>query len=332
MSKYTMPEPLVAIAKSGKVTAQDVLTMRREAFGNDDKIDRQEAEWLFEIDRFAVEKSREWEMFFAEAMVDHVVHQTSPQGRISDENADWLISCMAQEGMVDGAASFEMLVKVLEAATMSPDALVRFALEQVGNAVCNNAGPLCDDARRTNRERHVITKSDVEQMRRIMYAFGGDGGMAVTKSEAEFLFNLNDKTHEFDNDPAWSDFFVRAIGNYVMATLGGATPSRKAVLEADTWMEGEGLFDKLTNSLRSVFKTAMSGSAAVETAMEQTNAARHESRSKAEEINLDEANWISNRIGADGILHQNEKALLHFIEKESHSIHPSLKELIAKAA
>lgn len=332
MSKNTMPAPLVAIAQSGMITAQDVLTMRREAFWDDDKIDRQEAEWLMAIDRSAQEKSREWQMFFSEAIVDHIVHQTNPQGRISEDNADWLISSMAQEGMVDGAASFEMLVKVLEAAHTSPDSLVRFALEQVGNAVRNNAGPLCTDERMLNRERHVITKADVEQMRRIMYAFGGDGGMAITKSEAEFLFNLNDKTHEFDNDPAWSDFFVRAIGNYVMATMGGTMLSRKAVLEADTWMEGEGLFDKLTNSLRSVFSTAMSGTAAVETAMEQTNDARLETRTKAEEINHDEAKWISNRIGADGILHQNEKALLHFIEKESHSIHPSLKDLIARAA
>ena len=327
----TMPAALAAIAETGKITANDVMKMRREVF-SDNIVKREEADWLFAIDRTAHEKSQEWEWFFCEAIVDHIVDRTEPQGLISEENADWLITSIVEEGAIDGAVFFEMLVKVLEKAKTSPDTLVRFALEQVGNAVCNNRGPLSSDERTSKRQRHVVTKGDVEQMRRLVYGFGSDGGMAISKTEAEFLFNLNDKTLEFDNDPAWSDFFVRAIGNYVMATLGGAMVPRKAALEADTWMEGEGLFDKLVNSLKSVFNTAMSPQDSVEQAMDQTNDHRASLRATAEKVDEGEALWISNRIGADGILHQNEKALLHFIEKESHCIHPSLKELIAKAA
>jgi len=37
-------------------------------------------------------------------------------------------------------------------------------------------------------------------------------------------------------------------------------------------------------------------------------------------------------MGRDGVLHDNEKALLRFIRDEAPSVHPSLKSLIAKAA
>jgi hypothetical protein len=52
----------------------------------------------------------------------------------------------------------------------------------------------------------------------------------------------------------------------------------------------------------------------------------------AEVVTKDEAAWLAERIGRDGDLDQNEKALLRFIRNEASRVHPALRELIARAA
>ena len=52
----------------------------------------------------------------------------------------------------------------------------------------------------------------------------------------------------------------------------------------------------------------------------------------AEVVTAEEAEWLARRMGRDGVLHDNEKALLRFIRDEAPSVHPSLQSLIAKAA
>ena len=52
----------------------------------------------------------------------------------------------------------------------------------------------------------------------------------------------------------------------------------------------------------------------------------------AEIISRSEAEWLNERIGRGGHVHENEKALLQFLKEESPDIHPSLKVLIASAA
>jgi hypothetical protein len=45
-----------------------------------------------------------------------------------------------------------------------------------------------------------------------------------------------------------------------------------------------------------------------------------------------EAGWLAERIGRDGRLHQNEKALLRFLKQESPRLHESLQPLLDRAA
>ena len=51
-----------------------------------------------------------------------------------------------------------------------------------------------------------------------------------------------------------------------------------------------------------------------------------------EAVTLAEATWLAQRIGRDGRLTPNERALLMFLKAESPSIHPSLQALVDKAA
>ena len=72
----------------------------------------------------------------------------------------------------------------------------------------------------------TIREPEVELVRRILYAFGGDGSVAVTRAEAEVLFDINDAIADPTANPAWADLFVKAITNVVMAASGRSVPTR----------------------------------------------------------------------------------------------------------
>ena len=53
---------------------------------------------------------------------------------------------------------------------------------------------------------------------------------------------------------------------------------------------------------------------------------------RAERIDNTEAKWLAERIGRNGRLHDNERALVKFIGQSSPSIHPDLRTLLEKVA
>jgi hypothetical protein len=77
-----------------------------------------------------------------------------------------------------------MLIRVLEKAKSSPEQLSAYAVGQVGLAVVEGSGPL---ARRRHLQPGVIDSAEVELLRRILFAFGGDGNIAITRAEADVL-------------------------------------------------------------------------------------------------------------------------------------------------
>ncbi len=328
MGDLKLEEPLHSMAQNSRISADDVLMLRRD-FYNNDKIDRSEAEALLALDAAVQDKCREWGQFFSEALVNHIVHQTEPTGEINEDNANWLMACIARQGLIDSAERFEMVVQVLEAAKSSPQKLVRFVLDQVAEAVLNNQGPVA--ALRAG-DQQVICRFDVDLIRRVMFAFGGDGGMAVTRAEAEFLFDLNDKTKQNENDPTWSQLFVKGVANYLLATTGGAVPERRSSLDpfsADT--NSSSPVDGLVDMLRSIYKMALSPHKVVEDAFKRDTAVMQDAWRVAEIVTADEAGWVVERIGRDGTFHDNEKALIRFLRDESSNLHPDLRELIAAA-
>jgi len=327
MSELLLPPSMVKIAESSKITPQNVLDLRREVFA-DDTISLAEAEALLALDRTVLQKCSEWSDYFTEALVHYIVFQADPEGIVSENNADWLIRCISSDGLVDSPERMEMLVKTLERAKSSPESLVLFALEQVKQAVLNNQGSI---AQSRVEKRFVICRTDVELIRRLLYAFGGDGDMAVTKAEAEFLFELNDATLDADNDPAWSDLFMRAVGNYLMATLGNAMPVRRVTLDESPDLGIDVSVGGMVNLLKSAFSAMAAPQSAVDDSMKSRNDVIEAQSHIAEEVTSEEAQWVIDRIMSDNVIHQNEKALLQFLKDESHSLHPKLEEMLQKA-
>lgn len=333
MGELIMSALLAEIISKGAVTPQDVIMLRREVYP-DGVVSRDEADVLFEINTTCDRQCPEWVDFFVEALTDYLVHQEKPSGYISAENADWLVKTISRDRMVGSAAELELLVKVLEAAKFSPEGLSAFALRQVMHAVVDGEGPL---ARGGKLEAGRITKAEVDLLRRILYAYGGEGNIAITRAEAEILFTINEKTEAARNDPAWNDLFVKAIANFVLCLSGYEAPTRAEALRRETFFDDAdvdvgGFFGRMVSGGARGILEAYRTSANLDADWEARNRSNEAFARRAERVDSGEAKWLAERIGNDGALHDNEVALLRFIKQASPEIHPDLQPLLDKVA
>ncbi|MES0131166.1 hypothetical protein NKJ76_20605 [Mesorhizobium sp. M0029] len=225
--------PVAGLASKDRITAEDVVMLRREVFA-DGVVTRGEAEALFALDATATDKCPQWPEFFVEAVTDYIVHQEKPAGYISEDNAGWLIQTISRDGMVDSVTELELLVHVLERAKSSPGRLSAYALEQVANAVVDGKGPLMLGGALVPG---LVAKAEVDLLRRILHAYGGDGNIAITRVEAEVLFQINEQTAAAHNDPSWNDLFVKALANFVMCSAGYEAPTRDVALRRDSFLD-----------------------------------------------------------------------------------------------
>lgn len=312
----------------GEIRADDVLTLRRAMNGDDNRISADEAKALFQINDSCEGNGNEWADFFVEALVDYLVNQADPKGYVSDAHADWLMAQISVSGVVKTTTELEALVKIMEAAYRVPERLEVFAMEQVKLAVLSGEGPTRHG---NDLQPGHIGRAEVELLRRILYACGGDEAVAISRREAEMLFDINDAVTDGTNDASWPDLFVKAIANYLMASRGFQPPSRHEALHRESWMDDNamdigGFFGKiLAGGLRGVLSSYDDHS---EDRVKQQAA----DIAVSEMVTADEAGWLAERIGRDGHFADAEKALLMFIKTESPDIHPSLKPLLDKVA
>ena len=320
-----------AIRARGAITDADVLALRR-AYYNDGIIDGAEAETLFALNDSCPLQDPTWGDCFVEMLTDYVVNQARPEGYVTIENAEWLVSRISKDGSVDSRTELELLVNVLDKARWSPQSLVTFALEQVKRAVIEGTGPL--RAGKT-LAAGCINDAEVELLKRILYAFGGDGNIAITRSEAAMLFDINDATQSGDNAEGWQDLFVKAIANCVMAASGYATPSREQALAREAWLASRGDLS-LGNIIGGINRSSASGIFGAyreQSAEERAIAALERQKVEivtAEEVTVVEAKWLADRINRDGKTTPNEIAFLTFLADNSPKIAPELEALIER--
>ena len=333
MGELIMAAPVAGLSEKGRILAEDVLMLRREVFA-DGVVTRGEAEALFALGATCADKCDEWRPFIIEAIVDYVVHQEKPHGYVSEENAFWLRRAISRGAFVDSPVEMELLVSVLEGARSAPVDLVRFALEQVAFAVIDGSGPL---AGARTLVPGIVEKHEVELLRRILHAFGGDGNVAITKAEAEVLFRINDGTCEEMNDPSWNELFVKAVASFVLNASGYEPPSRAEALRRDAFFENDGaeigaFFARMVSGGVAGILDSYGAPASIEDEFAERNRVREAAARQAGSVKAEEARWVTERITHDRLIHDNERALLTFIRGAASSIHPDLKPLLDKVA
>jgi hypothetical protein len=310
------------LMNSGRVTQENVLELRSNVF-KDGVMTRGEAQMLLDIDRAAKEKCADWAPFLYEAISDYIVHQERPAGYISQDNAVWLEKTLADDS---AETTIGLLVHVLENAKSAPESLAAMGLRAVTKSVLANDG-----------DRPNISSEDVNRMRRVLYAFGGEGNQGLTRPEVEALFDLNDKTVEALNDPSWNDLFTKAIAGFILCASGYRAPAREDALRQEKWVEDTRIdigrfFERMTSGGSKAIIDAYKNDRMLDDAFAEKNAESDADEALAVLVDEGEAKWVAERIGRDGVLHDNERSLLQFLKKESTGIHPILQPLLDKVA
>lgn len=323
---------IAEIKARGSIKDADVLKLRRNYY-DDGRISAEEADAIFALNDSCPIQDPAWADCFVETITDYLVEQAEPRGYLTADNAQWLIERIGKDGRVDSKTELDLLVNIIEKARWIPQSLVRFALEQVKAAVISGAGPLRDGRK---LEPGIVSEADVDLLRRILYGAGSDGSIAVTQAEAEVLFDIDEATADRDNDPAWTDLYVKAIANCVMAASGYAAPPREVALAREAWLDrrGELSLDAILGGMASGLKGVFGGY------REQTTEGRAVAKLTQQKVEIitreavtsAEAAWLAERIGRDGKTTPNERALLMFLKIESPSIDPALTALIDKVA
>lgn len=320
-------EHVQSILARGAITGEDIGTLRHRVFWKG-IVTEPDAEFALLLnDRLHHAADPAWPAFFVEALTDYVVTQAQPSGYVSDENAAWLIERIGRSGHVDTPCELELLIKILERSQQSPVALVRFALEQVKIGVITGAGAV--GARRAS-ETGSVEDHETELVRRILYAFGGDGNIAVTRPEAEVLFDINDATHHPLNHPSWSDLFVKAVTNFLMAAAGYQVLSRQEALRREAWL------DQAPVGVAGFMGRMVSGGLdAVRDAYRMpdgTDEAARLERWHQPRATDDDVSWAASRIGRSGRLHDNEMALINMLKSHDAHLHPRLLPVLDRVA
>ncbi|MEQ1616360.1 MAG: hypothetical protein ABL904_26715 [Hyphomicrobiaceae bacterium] len=318
-------DPIDDICNRGTVRDSDVLILRRIVYARDG-IAAGDIEALFRINDMARIQDAGWPAFFIEAVTDFLINELQPQGYVTANNASWLINRIGHDGRIDSATELELLLNVLDQARWVPESLVRFALDQVKFAVIHGDGPL-------RASKHLkagrIAADEVALLRRILYAFGGDGNAAITRIEAEVLFDIEDATAGSQQAPEWQDLFVKGIASVVMAASGYKVPSREEALRQENWLATRGELS-ISDFLGRVF-ASYDQQSAEERALARLERQRIEIITN-EEVSESEATWLAERIARDGTMTPNERMVLSFLKRESRQIHPTLQTLIDRVA
>jgi len=238
------------ILEDGVIDADEVKLLRAELY-EDAVIDREEADFLFDLNdaTSGADNDTSWHELFVKALSDHVLEDEVSPGVIDDDEAEYLISKIQADGVVDGN-ELALLVNIAATGKGAPDSFNAFVLDSLKAAILEDG---------------IIDEAEVETIRRVIYGTGGAGGAAIDSMEADFLFDLNDATSGNDNHPAWQALFVEALSSYVL-----------------------------------------------------------EDEVSPGEIDEDEADYLIEKIMADGVVDENEKALLANIKAKATKIHDKL--------
>lgn len=307
------------IKAAGVMSPADLLTLRR-ASSADFYISADEADALFDLND-TVTTPEGWAEYFINAISSFLVTQTKPEGYVSEAKAAWLIARIAKDGAVETETEIALLMSVLKIAENVTDRLEVFALELVKAAVKDGTGYW---GKTRVLLPGVIGEAEVQMLRQILYSASSEGGIGISKREAEALFDLNESCTSPDNHDSWQRLFVSAIANHLMMLTAWEEPSAKAALAREKWLEDlspTGLFT-LGNLARSVGKGF--------TSFDKKNSAptshvdNQSAMQSAERITMTEADWLIKRLNRDGGIDTNERALLAFLKAECPDISDAL--------
>ncbi len=324
--------PIDNILQRQTIEFDDILLLNRVLY-EDGGASSDEANIRFSMHHACTEQHADWRDLFIEAITEYLVFHEAPRGYLTAANANWLVGRVSKDGKIATKTEIELVLRVLSEARWAPVSLSKFALEQIRHAVVSGDGPL----------RQVkplaagrISECEVELLRRILYAFGGDGHVAVTRCEADILFDIDEAVAGSPPNALWTDLFVKAIANVMMSASGYSVPSREEALRQEADLECEDgqvsiLFSLLSmvHANLSSMQDAYHDQSIEERALSKLEHQRIEIITN-EKIAEPDPSWLVGRLGRDGLLTPSERALVSYLNHESPRIHPAITEAVCR--
>jgi len=315
MSSSNLMSVIQSMAERRRIEAGDVSDLRRVMFGDDFQISADEAQALIGLDEVTIDSAPEWRAFYLEAVTDHLVRQQRPAGYMDEAGADWLMAALGGDGRTPGQNGLALLVHILDQANQVPYGLVRFSLDAVKASVLRDG---------------CVKADEVALVRAALYAPSGDGNIAITRNEAEVLFDINDACRGADNDPAWIEFFSKALVASVMTVSGYRGLSREEALRRQVWLETPetlgGFFSRMFTGAAEVWRNpgeAMRDDR--EVLFVANNIEDEAAYAAAEHIEPQEADWLAARMKRDGVFDEGEQRVVDFLREEAPPLHPEIQ-------
>lgn len=242
----------------GSIKDSDVARLAA-VFIQDPHIHENEAEALLRLNRSCPIQAPSWSGFLVEVIADYILNQSGPEGYITAEKSQWLISKLSVNGWIANRAELDLLVAILGKARWFPLSLATFALDQVAGAVIHGFGPL--RAGKGFGVGHLsgagvgavpgtIGEGEVALLRVVLNAFGGESPLPLTRAEMEILLDVQKAVAGRPAPDSWADLFAKSVANVLLAEHGYAVPPRAAALRP--WTPEDGtlpLEQKVANAL-----------------------------------------------------------------------------------
>jgi hypothetical protein len=218
------PEDLAAleaeIRKVGRIGADHVLQLRRAIYRNG-SIGREEAEFLFRLNRQSRGDDPAWAEFYVEALTDFFYWREGSDSQLTADAEQMLFEWIGRHPAVEDPTELRLLLNLIFRTNACSEPFRALVQKAVERSVLQSEHALFGHS---ERRPGAIDKADVEVIRRLVYGTGSQNGLAISRAEAEFLFALNRATTGADNDPAWRELFVKAITMHLL--FGGDSPER----------------------------------------------------------------------------------------------------------
>lgn len=323
-------ELVARIVQAGAVSEGDILELR-DAVWAEEAITQPQVDGIFMINDRCGPTSQKWIEFFIEAVEHYLLQQKQPFGFMDEAGAAWLHARIDREGRVASAVEMELLVAILEAAENAPETLKNYALSEVERTILSGKGATRFGPIRPN----CVDDIEVQLLRRLIFAGGGEGAIVVGSQEADMLFRIKDATLGQLNAPSWLPLFVQAIGNHLLAH----SDYRPLTIDEAERLNAE--MNRNTPSIagfigRMIPRDRFGRGTIVEAF--QSIFPKQETRAQAllraepvSCLSTEEAGWLKTHIAADGQVDDYEKALLTFVIEEVGNLPSALESLRLRA-
>lgn len=205
MSEFRLSFPASVIAGKNRLTAEDILLLRKYSFplgirSADDVVT------LLALNSTCPEKCDGWNDFFIESLTAFIVEHCYPQGSLDEINVEWMKSVLSTNGVIETPLELAVVLHVIDVSPHVPPSLRAFAIDQVRIALAEEVGAFSAERPKSDG----ITAYDLAYLDRILRTAFDRGFLRLADRERAALFAVNAAISGTSSHGGWSELLAAA--------------------------------------------------------------------------------------------------------------------------